>query len=98
MLQWTDGNSWEHRAYWGANNIAYGIDGSNSRRPMGALPAAGQWVRLEVPASQVAVEGTTLKGMGFTVYNGRATWDAAGKANAPTGTTDTTPQLSTNSN
>jgi len=32
---------------------------------MGALPAAGQWVRLEVPASQVGLESTAIKGMGF---------------------------------
>ena len=27
MLQWNDG-SWEHRAYWGANTIGWGTDGS----------------------------------------------------------------------
>ncbi len=78
MLQWNDG-SWEHRAYWGANNITYGAAGSASRRYMGSLPAAGRWVRLEVPASQVALEGRQLKGMAFTLFGGRATWDAAGK-------------------
>src|SRR5207247_7842508 len=67
MLQWTDG-SWEHRAYWGANYINYGASGSNARRPMGALPAAGQWVRLDVPASQVGLEGRTLRGMAFTAF------------------------------
>ena len=40
MLQWNDG-SWEHRAYWGANLIAWGTDGTVSRRYMGALPATG---------------------------------------------------------
>ena len=79
MLQWNDG-SWEHRAYWGANNIAWGTDGTNSRRYMGALPPAGQWVRLEVPASQVGLEGRTLNGMAFTLQGGRATWDRAGKS------------------
>jgi hypothetical protein len=78
MLQWNDG-SWEHRAYWGANSIAWGTDGTASRRYMGALPAAGQWVRLAVPASAVGLEGRTLNGMAFTLYNGRATWDQAGK-------------------
>ena len=38
MLQWNDGTSWEHRAYWGANNIAYGTSGA-SRYYMGPLPA-----------------------------------------------------------
>ena len=46
---------------------------------MGPLPPAGQWVKLSVPASQVALEGSVLNGMAFTVYDGRATWDAAGK-------------------
>jgi len=78
-LQWNDGN-WEHRAYWGANIIGWGVDGTNSRRFMGALPATGQWVRLEVPASLVGLEGHVLSGMAFGLYNGRATWDRAGKA------------------
>ncbi|HYW74749.1 MAG TPA: discoidin domain-containing protein, partial [Pyrinomonadaceae bacterium] len=79
MLQWNDG-SWEHRAYWGANNISYGNDGTTTRQYMGPLPPAGQWVRLEVPASQVALEGSTVGGMSFTLYDGSATWDHAGKA------------------
>src|SRR5262249_20358629 len=84
MLQWNDG-SWEHRAYWGANLIAWGIDGAVSRRYMGPLPAAGQWVRLQVPASQVGMEGRTLTGMAYTLYDGRATWDYVGKAAAAQG-------------
>ncbi|MBK7060432.1 MAG: hypothetical protein IPH51_07950 [Rubrivivax sp.] len=78
MLQWNDG-SWEHRAYWGANIIPWGLDGTVSRRFMGALPTAGQWVRLEVPAALVGLVGRTLNGMAFTLQNGRATWDRAGK-------------------
>jgi hypothetical protein len=46
---------------------------------MGALPAAGQWVKLQVPASQVGLEGSTLKGMCYSLYGGRATFDCAGK-------------------
>ncbi len=78
MLQWTDG-SWEHRAYWGANLITYGASGTASRYYAGALPVTGQWIRLEVPASAVGLEGKKLNGMAFTTYNGRATWDYAGK-------------------
>ena len=81
MLQWNDG-SWEHRAYWGANLLGWGTDGTVSRRYMGALPAAGQWVRLAVPAAQVGLEGRTLNGMAFTLVGGRATWDHAGKSSA----------------
>jgi hypothetical protein len=78
MLAWNNG-TWEHRAYWGANLITYGTSGTASRRYMGPLPPAGQWARLEVPASQVGLEGSTLKGMDFAAYGGRATWDYAGK-------------------
>jgi hypothetical protein len=79
MVQWNDG-SWEHRAFWGANQIVYGSNDSAGRRYMGPLPAVGQWVRLEVPASQVGLEGTTVSGMAFSLYGGRATWDYTGKA------------------
>jgi alkylated DNA repair dioxygenase AlkB len=82
MLQWNDG-TWEHRAYWGANNIPWGTDGTNSRRYMGALPPAGQWTRLEVPAALLGLEGQTLNGMAFSMYGGRATWDRAGKVGGP---------------
>jgi hypothetical protein len=74
MLQWHDGNNgWEHRAYWGANNIGLGTN-------IGTLPATGQWVRLEVPAASVGLVGSTLDGMAFTLFGGRATWDHAGKS------------------
>lgn len=82
MLQWYDGSSWEHRAYWGANDLAWGFNGTAGLYPMGALPASGQWVRLEVPASVVGLEGLTVSGMAFTLYGGRATWDYAGKNNS----------------
>ncbi len=83
-------DNWEHRAYWGSNDINYGADGTAGRRHMGALPAAGQWVRLEIPASAVALEGQTVQGMGLTVFNGRMTLDYVGKAD-PAALTATTP-------
>lgn len=79
MLQWCEGGNFEHRAYWGANNIGLGADGTESRRYMGSLPQAGNWVKLEIPASAVGLEGKTLNGMAFTLYGGRAAWDKAGK-------------------
>ena len=88
MLQWNDGGSWDHRAYWGANRIQYGFDNTVSRRNMGALPAAGQWARLEVPAASVGLEGKNVRGMAFSVFDGRATWDAAGKGSIPETGTD----------
>ncbi len=82
MLQWSDGD-WDQRAYWGANLIPWGSDGSQSRRYMGPLPRAGGWVRLEVPVSLVGLENSTVDGLAFTLHGGRATWDRAGK-NSPT--------------
>jgi hypothetical protein len=84
MLQWNDG-TWEHRAYWGESLLVWGTEGTDSRRYMGPLPAPGQWARLEVPAAQVGLEGHTLNGMAFTLYDGRATWDHAGKLPSTTG-------------
>jgi hypothetical protein len=78
MLQWNDG-TWEHRAYWGDNLIAWGTDGTVSRQFMGPLPPPGQWVRLEVPAASVGLEGRLINGMAFTLSDGTATWDRAGK-------------------
>ncbi len=102
MLHWFDG-TWEHRAYWGANNIASGTDGTTSRRYMGPLPVAGQWTRLEVPASQVGLEGRMLTGMSFSQFDGRATWDYAGKAltsttNPPPAGTTNNPPIANNQN
>ena len=78
MLQWNDG-TWEHRAYWGQNLIQWGVNGTNSRRNMGPLPPVGQWVRLEVPAWDVGLSNSTVNGIAFTLFGGRATWDHAGK-------------------
>jgi uncharacterized repeat protein (TIGR01451 family) len=84
MLQWDDGAgdllSWPHRAYWGANLIFPSLSNGTDNRYMGPMPAAGQWVRLEVPASAVGLEGHTLNAMAFALWDGRATWDAAGKS------------------
>src|SRR5262249_22224297 len=76
MLQWgTNSDGWEHRAYWGANVIGWGTDGTASRKYMGPLPQAGGWVKLEVPASAVGLEWKNVVAMSFTLYGGRANWD-----------------------
>lgn len=84
MLQWFDGSSWAHAAYWGENLIAWGVNGTASQRPMGALPATGQWIKLKVPASLVGLEGRTVSGMNFILFDGRATWDHADKSGETT--------------
>ncbi len=78
MLQWNDG-SWEHRAYWGGNQIDWGAEGTVSRKRIGDLPAAGQWVRLEVPAADVGLQpGAKINGWAFTQFGGTVSWDQAG--------------------
>ncbi|HKG59014.1 MAG TPA: fibronectin type III domain-containing protein [Pyrinomonadaceae bacterium] len=80
MLQWHAGDSWEHRAYWGQDNIAWGTNGTASRLYMGPLPPAGRWVRLEVPASSVGLSPSVLQGVALTLHGGRANWDYIGKS------------------
>ncbi|MDX1944411.1 MAG: PSD1 and planctomycete cytochrome C domain-containing protein [Pirellulaceae bacterium] len=78
MLQWNDG-SWEHRCYWGEDAIAWGEPLSPSRQPMGKLPQAGEWVRLEVEASKVGLNsGAVVNGWAFTQFGGTVYWDKAG--------------------
>jgi hypothetical protein len=80
MLSWNDGSSWEHRAYWGSDTITYGVSGTAGRHPGGALPAAGRWVQLRVPSLAVGLEGSTLSGMSFSLFGGRALWGSAGRS------------------
>jgi hypothetical protein len=78
MLEWHDGRGWEHRAYWGDDLSKRGVKNTSSRHKMSDLPAAGQWVRLEVPAAAVDLDGKALHGMGFQVIGGQAIWQSAG--------------------
>jgi hypothetical protein len=78
MLQWHDGAGWEHRAYWGENLINSGTNGTASRYAAGPLPATGEWVRLEVPAAMVGLEGAKISGAAFTLFDGQAWFDRSG--------------------
>ncbi|MCP4171436.1 MAG: DUF1553 domain-containing protein [Fuerstiella sp.] len=78
MLQWNDG-SWNHRAYWGGDHIDWGEANSVSRRRIADLPAAGEWVRLAVPAADVGFKpGSEIKGWAFSQFDGTVHWDKAG--------------------
>ncbi len=80
MLQFhTADGSWEHRAYWGDNLIAFGTNNTGARRPMGPLPPRGQWVRLELdPADLDLAPGTTIDGLALSQHGGTVRWDAVG--------------------
>lgn len=82
MLQFNDG-TWEHRAIWGdPEGIKWGNLNTVSRRPLGPLPEAGKWFRLEVPANKVGLwPGAKLNGMAFTHEGGTVYWDKAGLMN-----------------
>ena len=77
---------WSTSAYWGADQL---VDWDGSRPPrvrIGDVPKAGRWVRLAVPASAVGLEGTSLRGLGLSVFksgavfkSGTVFWDRIGK-------------------
>jgi hypothetical protein len=78
MLQWHT-SGWTHRAYWGANLIDWGTDRTPERMRMGDLPAAGKWVRLEVPVARLKLKkGEIIDGWAFTQFDGTVFWDTAG--------------------
>jgi RHS repeat-associated protein len=84
QLHAQDGTSaWEHRAYWGANSIAYGTDGTAARRVQSTtLPLAGHWVALTIQlgpiltsagtSKDVGMEGHMLDAIAFDVYSNLA--------------------------
>ena len=79
LLQWHDGGSVEHGALWGRDRFPLdGKVGTASKKAIGPLPAAGQWVRLEVPARELGLEGKIVRGMIFKLYGGQVYWHACG--------------------
>jgi tetratricopeptide (TPR) repeat protein len=83
MLQFKNGSSWEHRAFWGEDLIPWGEKGKESHVAMGPLPTAGVWFRLEVEAAKVGLTaGAVLNGWAFTQHGGTCYWDAAGYTRA----------------
>ncbi|MDQ3798329.1 MAG: Ig-like domain-containing protein, partial [Acidobacteriota bacterium] len=94
ILEWRDeATGWAHRAYWGkdfrkAVSLFDAVPANfEGWRYMGEIPARGTWVRLEIPASYVGLEGKAVDGMSFGIYKkngkGRATWDYSGKTGSP---------------
>jgi len=80
VLQWMDGEaSWDHQAWWGEALWPYGADTPTARRAMGPLPNPGRWVRLEVPAQWVGLEGATVRGLGVVFQDGGGAVDHAGR-------------------
>ncbi len=81
MLQWISFDA-EHRAYWGKNFIDWGEEGTEARYHAGPLPGAGDWVRLEVAAEAVGLEGEQVSGVSVILLNGRCFGRGLGKISA----------------
>jgi hypothetical protein len=78
MLQWHQDN-WDHRAFWGADEIPFGTKDQPSRLPMGPLPKAGEWVRLEVPVAKLRLDPASgIDGWSFDQQGGKVYWDKSG--------------------
>ncbi len=74
-------DSWEHRAYFGRNRYAWGVDGTGSLRRVGDLPATGTWVPLEFSAAEVGLgPGSVVTGVACSMLGdgdgGVAHWGA----------------------
>lgn len=91
MLQWSQGEGWDHRAYWG-EDLELGDRKSlsshfiwNKATRMGALPRTGVWVRLEIPATEVGLDigRRHITGWSFGEVDGVAYWDKAGIVTTP---------------
>ena len=79
MLGFNTGSGWQYHAYWGEDLIDSGAPGTPGRYRLGSLPEAGEWLRLEVPAAVLGLEGQTVRGMEFILYDGQAWFDRSGK-------------------
>jgi hypothetical protein len=77
LLQFHDGANWDHRAYFGNDLLAAGTHAT--RRRIGPLPRAGEWVRLEIPAWLVRLDEANVHGFSFTAVGGNAQFGAVGR-------------------
>lgn len=85
VVQWFDG-SWDHRAFWGNDELPVGAPNTPGRVAAGHLPPPGQWARLEVPAAAVALEERPVSGLSLLLSNGRVWWDRLGRTTRHTAT------------
>lgn len=75
MLQYhVKGGDW-NRAAWGDAVIPFQPQSS-----LGAIPAAGAWVRLDIPAEKIGLtaDATEIDGISFDQAGGRVYWDKVG--------------------
>jgi hypothetical protein len=83
LIEMNDGNTWEHRAYWGVNKLnKSGKDEAPANLRLGEMPKPGEWVRLEIPAKAIGVAGKTIRELAFCTFGGGVRWDWLGVAAA----------------
>ena len=78
MLEWRTAASPDHRAFFGDAGFNF-LSGANAAIYRAPLPPLGQWVRLQVPAADLGLDGQTVNGMGFGLLDGRAAFGAVGR-------------------
>jgi hypothetical protein len=80
MVQLHSKGQWQHRAVWGDYDaIQWGRPKTTERVHMGALPAAGKWVRLEIPVEKIGLQpGDRPTGLAVTQFGGTVYWDKIG--------------------
>lgn len=59
------------QAYWGPDNLT---DIPTRFQILPAIPATGQWVRLDIPVNTLSLAGQMINAIGFRLFNGAATW------------------------
>ena len=60
---------------WGKDLLSKSLDYIPDRATdFGALPAPGEWVKLEIPLETIGADGKLLDGVGFLCEGGPATW------------------------
>jgi hypothetical protein len=84
LVEWQDADSVEHRAYWG-ENVFEATTPADGMHDLGPLPEPGSWVRLTVPASQIALGTDRIQAMTIKQAGGTAYWDKAGVLRSPIG-------------
>ena len=83
MMQWKQ-SDWEHRAYWADSERKEGLPDPPSRRWMGPLPKKGEWVRLEVPVTEVGLKSEEgITGWSYDQAGGAVYWDKSGVVRNP---------------
>jgi len=76
MVRWTTTAGETHAVYWGT---PHNIGENTAWAAMGAMPSAGMWIRLEVPASLAGLEQRSITGVSIDTWDGRAWFDGIGK-------------------